>query len=321
MLRYSCFDNDSNVEPIDYFRIYRRFPKQAEMLMKFRLYRMISMNNCERLSKEPRFHKWLERHHEVLYGKAFQTTFNSWKKNPECSVNDYETSLTYRIMCGKEVAQRNKPVYEKALKHTTQERLYEWQKENNIKPASYMDYLIACDWLKLDFSDTKVLFPRNFKEVHDDYTAQYGVWKREQDRIEEERLWAERKRKYAEETRTLSERLKAQSDKFKFLKFKDKDYLVLVAQSKQDLIDEGSALSHCVGRMDYDRRMANGSEVICFIRKINEPATPFVTAQVIVGDRLRVNQCYGFKDSIVPEVDSFKDKWMLYANKEYKNVV
>lgn len=320
-LRYACYTYNCSVEPIEYFRIYKAFPKQAEMLMKFRLYRMISKNNCDRLSREPRFHKWLERHHQNLWGVAFQTAFNSWKKNPECSVRDYETSLSYRIMCGKEVSQRNKPVYEKALKHTTQERLYEWQKENHIKSASYMDYLVACDWLKLDFSDTKVLFPRNFQEVHDNYTAQYGEWKREQDRIEEERIRAEREKRNAEEMRTLGERLRATSDKFSFLSYGNGGYLVLVAKSKQDLIDEGSALGHCVGRMDYDKRMANGKEVICFIRKKEEPSKPFVTAQVIVGDSLRVNQCYGYKDSIVPEVNEFKEQWMQYANKRYKDAV
>lgn len=36
--------------------------------------------------------------------------------------------------------------------------------------------MTACDWLHLDFADTKVLFPKDFQTMHDDYTAQYAEY-------------------------------------------------------------------------------------------------------------------------------------------------
>lgn len=42
---------------------------------------------------------------------------------------------------------------------------------------------------------------------------------------------------------------------------------MIVAKSKYDLINEGEKLHHCVGKMDYDKRQAEGQSIICFIRK------------------------------------------------------
>ena len=322
-LRYCAYRQDF-IEPMTYLRIYRRYPKQAEMLMKFGLTRMISESNCKRLSENPMFHRWLERHHEQCRYMAYQTAFNSYKKNPECDPRDYENSLCYRIQCAKELVQRNKPVYDKAMKHTTPERLVQWQEKNKVSPASYMDYLVACDWLRLDFSDTKVLFPRNFKEMHDIYTEQYGAHQaelRRQERLAEERRIAEQDKADAEERKTRAQRMLDVSTRFSFLAYRSNGYLAIVARDVEELISEGSALHHCVGRMNYDKRMASGSEVICFIRKENEPDKPFVTAQVMVGSSLKLNQCYGYNDRKFPEVDEFTENWMAYANRRYKDAV
>ena len=295
------------VEPMEYVRIYKAFPKQAEMLMRFDYWRMITMHNCKILSENPRFHRYLERHYETLRRKPFQTVFNSWKRNPEGSVDDYERSLVYRIECGKQVAFDNRRVYDKAMRYTTQERLAQWLKENKISNASYGDYLVACDWLKLDFSDTKVLFPRNFQEVHDLYTKQYGDYQAEQKKAEIARQ---------------NTKMKRTAKKFAFLSINQGGYIVKVAQSPLELIDEGSALHHCVGRMGYDKKQANGESVICFIRKVDEPDTPFVTAEVkVTPTQLKVVQRYADKNKPTPELQEWSDNWMEYANRRYKRAV
>ena len=294
-------------ESMEYIRIYRKYPKQAEMLMRFDYRRMITMRNCKTLSENPSFHRYLERHHEELCWKAFQTVFNSWKRNPEGSVDDYEKSLQYRIECGRQVAFRNRRVYEKAMRYTTQEKLAKWMGENLISADTYGDYLVACDWLKLDFSDTKVLFPRNFKEMHDEYTRQYAEYQRQ-----------EEKRKYAERSARIGKTAK----RFSYLAIERDGYIVRLAQSKSDMIDEGSALHHCVGRMNYDQRMADGESVICFIRKKEEPDKPFVTAEIrVTPTQLKVAQRYGDHNRPTPELDDFSSYWMDYANRRYKRAV
>lgn len=321
-LKYYHYMNNWYIPCMEYIRIYRKFPKQAEMLMKFGLYRMISEKNCEKLSTEPTFHRWLERHHEELRNYSYQTAHNSWKKNPEGSVTDYQNSLVYRIQCGREIGLENKEVYAKILKHTTQEKLVDWFENNEIDPRCYNDYIRACAWLKLDFSDTKVLFPRNFKEVHDNYTKQYGAWKAEQERIAEEARRREEAERDAERRELLShlgESIIETADKFSFLAKSDGQYMVKIARSKMDLIDEGAALHICVGTMNYDERMAAGRSVICFIRKVEEPDVPFVCAEVKVTDKtLKLVQCYGEHNHVVPEVSDFTDKWIRESNKLYK---
>jgi len=321
-LKYYHYMNNPEIPCMEYIRIYRKYPKQAEMLMKFGLYRMISLNNCEKLSKDPVFHRWLERHHDKLRGYSYQTAHNSWKKNPEGSVADYLDSLVYRIQCGREIGMENKEVYVKILEHTTQEKLVKWFEDNNISPRSYNDYIRACDWLKLDFSDTKVLFPKNFQEVHDDYTTQYGAWLREQQRqaeLRREAAEAKRHKELRDKAKTLGENLAEMANKFSFLAKIGDEYLVKVARSKLDLIDEGSALHICVGKMDYDRRMAEGRSIICFIRKVNAPDVPFVCAEVKVTDsQLKLVQCYGENNHVVPEISDFTSQWMSESNRLYK---
>ena len=197
----------------------------------------------------------------------------------------------------------NKAVYSKVLEHVTQERLVKWFKDNKISSKTYNDYIRACDWLKLDFSDTKVLFPRNFEEVHDKYTKQYGDW------LAEERA------------KTLGENLKDMAEKFSFLSTTGEEYMVKIARSKLDLIDEGSALHICVGSFDYDERMANGKSIICFIRRVSEPDVPFVCAEVKVGPTLKLVQCYGEHNHVVPEIKEFTDNWMIESNRRYKDAV
>lgn len=47
--------------------------------------------------------------------------------------------------------------------------------------------------------------------------------------------------------------------------------------------------------------------------------TLFATAEIKIGNKLTVNQCYGDKDKTVPEVQDFVSAWLKYSNKQYKN--
>lgn len=295
------------IEAIKYIRIFRKYPKQAEMLMKFGLYRMITDKSCERLSKEPLFHRWLERHHEECKGLTYKVAHNAWRKNPQGSAHDYYTSLCYRMECAKNLATTDRDIYARLLEHTSRERLCEWISNNHISTRTYYDYIKACLWLKLNLADTKVIYPKNFKEMHDDYTRQYGEYLAE---IEE--------RKSAK----ISSEMADVARKFSFLSYSSDDYTVQIAQRKTDLINEGSALNICVGRMDYDRRQAEGKSVICFIRHKEEPDKPFVCAEVSVKEsNLKLVQCYGEGNKLVPEVKPFTDAWMAESNRIYKKAI
>lgn len=309
-LKYFAWDGAMDI--IEYVRLYRKYPSCCEALMKFGLTRLIEEKALSIICSNKSLAMWVARNKEEIKRSAmsFQTAYNAYKKNPAGNPSDYQKSLLYRIEAGRNASFTNKEVYRKALRCATQERLYAYLKANKINSQSYGDYLTACDWLRLDFSDTKVLFPRNFKEVHDSYTAQYSEWKTQE----------EIKKAEAEKSE-LKEKMQKTAEKFAFLASYSADGLcVFVATSKADLIAEGSSLSHCVGRMDYDHRQADGKSVICFVRKVDDPTTPFVTVEVKINEKtLSVNQCYGYRDSVPePEVRSFVDSWIKESNKTYR---
>lgn len=297
---------------LEYIRLYRRWPEACERLFKAGLYRFLSEKALAKLEENKGFASWVIRNRESLRdgGMACKTAYDAYRKNPNGDPSDYQRSLMYRVKCGRESAFRNKEVYRKALKFATQERIAEYIRANTNR-ESYGDYLVACDWLKLDFSDTKVLFPHDFRAMHDLYTVQYAEHLKE----------AEAARNKAE-VETKNRLMKETADRFSFLgDFTKEGFCVVVAASKEELIDEGSTLEHCVGRMDYDRRQAEGRSVICFIRRVGDESTPYVTAEVKVdGQLLKVGQCYGYKDSLVHEVDGFVKGWMEASNKAYRKV-
>ena len=304
-LKYCAYKSGNGIYAIDYIGLYRKYPI-CEMLMKLGIKRMWSEKALDFITKNKDFQKWLFKNADKVSDMAFQTAKNAFKKNASGDPQDYLRSLKYRIQCGKDVRFTNGAIYKKALKYATQEKLSAYIKDNNITSESYGDYLTACNWLHLDFADTKVLFPKDFRTMHDDYTAQYAEYNRQQE-----------EKKHAE----LTEKMKQQAEKFAFLSsFKDNSYCVIVAKSKFDLINEGEKLHHCVGRMDYDKRQAEGKSIICFIRKNDDIKTPFATAEIKIGNSLTVNQCYGDKDRTVPEVQDFVSAWLKYSNKQYKKL-
>jgi len=312
-LKYNNFNLLGSIDltAIEYIRLYRKHPTICEMLMKMGLSRFLNEKTIKMLEDNRDFAFWLARNARDIASTrmAPRTAFNAYKKNPSGDPMDYAHSLECRCAVGREIAFANKKVYRKAIKYATQERILRYQEEQNISSQSYGDYLTACDWLKLDFSDTKVLFPHNFREMHDLYTAQYFEW-----------VAAQEKEKAKKEAAALNIKMRKTAEKFAFLgQFSEDGICVFVAKTKSELIDEGAALHHCVGRMDYDKRQARGESVICFIRKADQPFVPYVTAEVRITDQqLRISQCYGDGDRAVPELAGFTAAWMKAANKEYK---
>ncbi len=304
-IKYCAYKENQDIYFIQYIRLYRNYPI-AEMLMKLGLTRMIHEKALKVISENKEFRCYLFDNAEDLsrHRFAFITAYNAFKKKSQSAV-DYMNSLLYRIQAGKEIAFENKEVYKEILRFTTQEKILKYLNDNEIGKSSYADYIVACKWLKLDFADTKVLFPKNFEEVHDKYIEMYDAYKRE---LEKEK--SKHKDKF----------IKAVADKYSFLEYSNGTYQVITAKSKGDLIDEGAALKHCVGRMDYDQRQIEEQSIICFIRKCEEPNKPFVTCELSLTDPFKIKQCYGLKNNLVDEIEPFKNEWLEYAKKTYKTL-
>ncbi|MBE6344668.1 MAG: hypothetical protein E7063_03105 [Spirochaetaceae bacterium] len=304
--KYCGYNEYSGIYAIDYLGKLDNFPI-CEMLMKLNIHRMWDEKALEFIQKNKPFQKYLFKFQKEIKqnNMAFTTVKNAFKKNPEIAPDNYYNSLKYRIECGKRNAGIQKDIYQKILKHTTQEKIQDYISNNKIGSDTYGDYLRACDWLRLDFADTKVLFPKDFFKWHDDYTQQY----------------AEYVAKKEKEAKTqLSESLKKVAMKYSFVEKNLCGFFVIVAKSKEDLIYEGELLKHCVGKMGYDKKQANEESLICFIRK--DKKTPFVTCELDL-KTLKIRQCYGINNTqiIDPDFIQFKEEWLKVIRKEYKKAV
>ena len=158
----------------------------------------------------------------------------------------------------------------------------------------YLDYFNAAK--KYIYMDTnQALYPDNLHEAHDYYIQKV---KEEERRINEER-----------EKAKIENFLKV-SKNCEWLSWDNNHYMIMVAPNIESLINEGQLLHHCVGHMNYDQKMAEGGNLIMFVRKIEEPETPFYTVEFDKKTK-KIIQCRGDKNaSATKEVQEFLDEWI-----------
>jgi len=121
---------------------------------------------------------------------------------------------------------------------------------------TWKDYIADCIKLGMDLTSDNVLFPKDIYAAH-------------QNTIKQIKIIADVSLNFA-----ISKRLKSLN---KYI-FECKGLLIRPAQGSTELIEEGKALSHCVG--GYADRYAKGDTNILFIRKTSEPDTSYYTIEI-----------------------------------------
>lgn len=160
--------------------------------------------------------------------------------------------------------------------------------------------------MEYDLKSRYVLFPKNFKDVHDKTFLEY---QKQQDKME--------RRKQAKERRTVNQLLK-KDIKLLDTKIQDKDYLLKVPENCQEIRKEGQALGHCVG--SYIPHIANRECDVYFIRKKTDPDKPFFTVDWRRG---KIVQCQGkgrirYPQEMVEFVHYAEEKLRLLKGEEEK---
>lgn len=156
----------------------------------------------------------------------------------------------------------------------------------------WLDYIHMSETLNVDLSSKSVLLPKNIKEAHDQlldgYNAVQQAARAEQDRkraaqeAERNKLRAE---KYEKALRSLYESMT-------FDNYTKNGLTVALPSCLEDLLREGQSLGHCVGRGDYDTNTINGMSCIIFVRKEDDPETPFYTMEYDLKYK-KIRQLYG----------------------------
>ena len=152
-----------------------------------------------------------------------------------------------------------------------------------------------CKELKYDLTNMFFYFPKNFKKVHDRTAAEYQAVQdkraAEKKRREEERI----KREAEVMKKLLEEMLKENAGIDNAFLIKGKGLILRVPRDAQEIKNEGAALHHCVGT--YVDRVAKGQTHIFFVRRVEEPDTPYFTMEYNKG---RVIQCRGSHNCEMP---------------------
>jgi hypothetical protein len=154
----------------------------------------------------------------------------------------------------------------------------------------YEDYMAMCERLHKDTSDEMVYRPRELKRRHDEAVAEI------------KRLDAQlRADEYSKKFREAEDVLQEIRGKFEYA---GDGYFIRVPERIVDIVTEGNYLHHCAGATDrYFDRIKQHETYICFLRRTEEPDTPFYTIEVEPGGTIRQHR--GMYDE-EPELDKVK---------------
>jgi hypothetical protein len=184
--------------------------------------------------------------------------------------------------------------------------LSEYLAYQKAKLTDYTDYIKACTTLGLQFTDAENRYPKNFWKMHDR-------------RIAEMRDMEERQR--AEKEKELFAQFAIVSEKYSKLAYLKNGIAIVIPASPSDLVREGNALHHCVGRMGYDKKMATEESIICFVRNIASPDVPLATIELSLNMK-NILQCRAEHNSKPPEqiLEAVYKKWLPYAKRQLKKI-
>ena len=326
--KYSEYKNATYADILGYLRLYEQFPETEYLIKSGLKHYALSKVVLREMHKDKSFHKWL------IANKDY-AMINGWYYC-DVLVKAYKKRLPLKALQAFEERKRKiihdyhgktivKTVIQKGVKGEF-ERFFAYLDKNNINEYVYYDYIRACQYLGRDLSDDKNRYPRNFQHWHDILIEEMDVIRREEERkskalrAKEDRL---RKKRLEKEKRELTENfLKAAKKYLPLAGFtEDEHYAIFIAQSPAELVKEGNALSHCVGRSGYDKKMANEETLIFFVRKMEKLDKPFVTLEYSLKTK-QILQCYAYNNTTPEEkvLEFVNNKWLPHANQQLEKI-
>ena len=170
----------------------------------------------------------------------------------------------------------------------------------------YKDYLYGCRELNYNLSNDFIAFPRHLRQSHDEATRILNNQKEENDRNKKET-----------EFKAIKD---LESELNNLYMYEDDNYFIRAPHGAGEMVAEGQALHHCVGRMGYIERMANKQTVILFLRKKSDPETPYYTIETFNGT---LRQCHGFSnlDTDIKEITPFLNKFKSKVLSKIKKIL
>ena len=174
----------------------------------------------------------------------------------------------------------------KRLPDASLAKIHKYAKASYYRAVDWMDYLIDLGKPEVggDLTDTSMTFPKDLQAA--------------KDRVRELiRTKADEK---------INEKVRQRAESLKKYVYSDDRFTLVIPQSVQEIVNEGKALSHCVGSYAY--RHATGGTTILFLREKDDLQTPFYTIEINL-DKPEIVQCRGYKNNRAnnPKPQEIKD--------------
>jgi hypothetical protein len=311
MYKYSAVELFKGSDILGYLRTYEKYP-QAEMIVKLGLPSSLALSKqiLEKVGKDKAFRKFLGRNRDTLTsGNIYyiSSILNAYKLNK--SIDEIQTFEARK----KALNSR----YFKAVREIAKadyDRFFKYLDKQEINLTLYSDYLRACRELNVDMSKDKNRFPHNFMHEHD--------VKIDEMRTAIEAKNEQRRKEREEEEKHLVENFVNVASKYMPLQsLENGAYVVYIAQSPEQLVKEGEALHHCVGKLGYDKKFAKEQSLIFFVRSATATETPLATIEYDP-KRNEILQFYANRNSKPDEAvtDYVNNVWLPHANKAIKKL-
>lgn len=270
---YCGWSERCGMDLVEYLRLWREHP-EVEYFGKMGLCPKKSL--LKKVQKDKGFAKFLWNNRDVEWQYFGCTDI--------IRAYDKHISLEESREIGNEIFEANRFYREisafKGLK-LDKVKIYRYCVKNGINRA-YSDYIDAIYNLGLDLNDTKNLYPRDFRRMHD---LRVNEWA------------SEKARRDKKASRKMRVQFKEAAENYQKYAFEDGSFCIVIPRGIRDLQHEGKVLKHCVGKMGYDAKMVKGTSFIAFLRKSDDPEIPFVTIEFDL-QRKMIRQIYGIHDSV-----------------------
>ena len=269
-------------------------------------YKNLAMSKMilRKAGKDMKFAKWLAKNRYILGGYPryyVDVVIRAYTKGTSLDTEQARAELIKRHKNGDYRAFMNR------FGNDT-DKFFDYIVTQNTNIYSYIDYYNACEYLNIDMSDTKNRYPKDFRRWHNIRIDEYRTAKALKD---------EEKRK------AMYNQFADIANKFLPLeRNRGEGYVVIIAKSPAELVEEGKVLSHCVGSMNYDQKFIREESLIFFVRPISDIHTPYVTMEYSIAKK-KILQCYGEHDHRPAQevLDYVNKKWLPYANRKIKALV
>lgn len=185
---------------------------------------------------------------------------------------------------------------------THQNQLQNENSKNNkvleYNGQQWLDYIKFAEELKYDLSRSDVIYPKNLQDAHDKAS-------------DNARKLADKKA--FEKYRPRYEKLQ------KMYEYSDGEYMIVVPQGVNDIVQEGKTLEHCVG--GYAARHIDGVLTILFMRKCSNPNKRFATIEIHgSGKKSTLQQKQGKKNryKFTEREEQFVNEWLSWVKQGSK---